>query len=125
MAHNEQLQSLSYEASADLSANQFRLVSLDANGRVQQAGANAQCVGVQQNKASALGNATEVGFSGRAKIVAGAAVAIDDQVESDATGRAITATGVGDHEVQGRALTAASAAGELVEVLLERSEFTI
>lgn len=48
-------------------------------------------------------------------VEAGAAVAVNALVVSDATGRAVTAATTG-HFIQGQALTAATAAGQYIEV---------
>lgn len=72
-----------------------------------------------------FGTSTEAGTStnfigvqgyGIAKVEAGAAVSRGDQVTSDASGRAVTAaTG---NNVAGKALQAAGAAGDIIEVYL-------
>jgi len=108
----------SYEASADLSASQFKLVELDSNGRVAITNASTdQSIGVLQNKPNALGVASEVGLlngSARLKVVAGAAVAIGAVLMADTSGRAVTGTTT--NRRVGIALTAAGAAGELLEM---------
>lgn len=117
MARQQQVQSLSLEAGADLSAAQFRVMALSSGQVVQQTSSSAQSVGVLQNNPSAQGQAAEVAYAGLVKIVAGAAVAQDALVMSDTQGRAVTATST--NRVIGQALSAAGAAGELLEVLLQ------
>ncbi|HSV29947.1 MAG TPA: capsid cement protein [Candidatus Omnitrophota bacterium] len=56
---------------------------------------------------------------GTAVAEAGAAVAADDDLITDAQGRLIPATGAGGEIVCARALSAASGAGKLLEVLLK------
>jgi len=118
MASMNKKRCLTFEAGADLSSAQFRFVKLSSGQVVQQDTAGGSCAGVLITPADAQGKAVEVACSDGqiVKIVAGAAVAQDAKVQSDASGRAITAA-TGDH-VQGTALQAASAAGEIIEVLL-------
>lgn len=107
------------EASADLSASQFRFLELDTNGRcaVVNAASEATC-GVLQNKPTALGQAAEIcGMGGTSKVVAGAALAtLGVYVTNDSTGRAIAATiGTLRH---GIVRSVAANAGELVSIEL-------
>ncbi len=67
MAFKEALVSISREASGDLSAHQFKLMQLDANGRVALADATSEIIGILQNKPSALGRLAEVGVGGVSK----------------------------------------------------------
>jgi hypothetical protein len=122
MARQQNLRGLDYEAGADLSAAQYTFMTLSSGQVVQQSSAGGSCVGVLRGTASAQGRAVTVdGDPGSVvKVVAGAAVAQDAKVSSDASGRAITA--IATHHVQGKALTAAGAAGELIEVLLQSEE---
>jgi hypothetical protein len=108
---------ISIVASGDLSANQFRAVKLDANGRTVLSGlGDLQTVGVQQDKPTALGQPSMVRISGVTKALAGGTVAIGARVTSDATGRLITATT--GNQVLGIALTAA-VVGDIFTVLLD------
>ena len=106
---------LTFEAAGDLSANQFYLVVVDGNGQVAVAGDGADAIGVLYDKPSAQGNAAQVRIGEVVQVAAGAAVSIGANVASDATGRAVTAT-TGE-QIVGKALTAASAAGQLISVL--------
>lgn len=115
MAKQNQVQSRSYEAGADLSADQFRIMTLSSGQVVRQTSSAGDSEGVLQNNPSAQGDAAEVAYAGQVKIVAGAAVAQDALVMSDTSGRAITATGSGV-KLLGKARKAAGAAGELLEV---------
>lgn len=116
MALQEKINPLTVEASADLSASQFRFVSVDSSGQLAVTGAGALTLGVLQDKPAAAGRASEVGLlngSGRLKVTAGGTVAAGDKVMSDATGRAIVAT-LANH-VNGMALKAA-VVGDLIEI---------
>lgn len=104
------------EAAADLSAHQYKLINIDGNGRVALAGNGGRVVGALQNKPNALGKPCTVMQSGISKVVAGAAVTAGADVMSDATGRAIAATAT--NRRAGVAMAAATAAGELIPVLL-------
>lgn len=118
MASMNKKRSFTFEAGADLSAAQFRFVKLSSGQVVQNDTAGGSCAGVLITPADAAGKAVEVacGPGQIVKVVAGDAVAQDAKIQSDASGRAITAAS-SDH-VQGTALQAASAAGEIIEVLL-------
>lgn len=105
---NIALLTLMVTASAALAAKRFVTVA----GAPSAAGQTA--LGVTRT-AAALGDAVAVDVVGTAQVEAGAAIAAGAAVEVGASGRAVTrTTGV----TVGRALTAASAAGETIEVLL-------
>lgn len=81
-----------------------------------RAGANAQVLGVSRVKSTKSGEDLPVDVAGVAIVVAGAAIAADAMVMSDAQGRAITHAG--NVPRAGRALAAAAAADDHVPVLL-------
>ena len=114
MAKQNQVQSRTYEAGADLSGDQFRIMTLSSGQVVRQTDVTVSSEGVLQNNPSVIGEAAEVAYAGQVKIVAGAAVAQDALVQSDTSGRAITAVALS--RVIGRARKAVAAAGELLEV---------
>jgi hypothetical protein len=58
----------------------------------------------------------QVNMLGISRVLAGAAVSVDAYVTNDATARAVTATA--GQNVLGKALTAATAAGQYIDVLL-------
>jgi hypothetical protein len=106
-----------FVAAADLSAQQFRFMRQTAAFAVNVCAASTDVpVGVLQNKPLA-GEAVDLGLIGTTKVVAGAAIAAGAEVMSDAQGRAITATGAGN-SVFGRAVSAATAAGQIIELLI-------
>lgn len=80
-----------------------------------QAGADAVCVGVARS-AGLSGERIPVDVKGTAIVEAGAAVAQGATVKSDASGQAITWATAGAKS--GIALQAATAAGQMIEVLL-------
>lgn len=118
MASMNRKRSFTFEAAGDLSAHQFKFMTLSSGQAALQTSAGGSCIGVLITPAAAQGRAVEVasGPGQIVKVLAGAAVSVGAKVQCDGTGRAIAAAS-GDH-VQGTALTAASAAGELIEVLL-------
>ncbi len=115
MAKQNQVQSRTYEAGADLSGDQFRIMTLSSGQVVRLTSSSGDAVGVLQNNPDAQGDAAEVAYAGQVKIIAGAAVAQDALVMSDTVGRAITSTGSGT-KILGKARKAVAAAGELLEV---------
>lgn len=116
MSAMEQVQSITLEAGADLSAGQFKFVLVASDGQVDLvASAGGDADGVLLNDPDAAGKAATVAYAGRVKVVAGGTVAAGAKVQSDASGDAITAAS-GDH-VLGKCLVG-GADGELIEVLL-------
>jgi hypothetical protein len=95
---------------ATAALTQFRGVT--AAGAVPAAAAAS--LGFAQN-GGAIGDAVPVVVLGTAIAEAGAAIAVGALIEIDATGRAITRSA---GAIVGRALTAAAAAGDQVEVFL-------
>lgn len=103
------------KAGEDLSSKQFYIVQLDASGDVEVGeGATDLLVGVLQNKPES-GQAATYRFGGTTKVVASAAIAIGAWVTSTAAGKAVTTTTDGD-VVVGRALEAAAADGDIIEI---------
>ena len=88
----------------------FRMVNIAG----QVVGAGETSLGVSQCNA-AIGEVAPVDALGTTEVEVGAAVALGAALESDATGRAITQD---SGEKVGRALKAASAAGQIIEMLL-------
>ena len=80
-----------------------------------QAGADANTLGVART-AGVSGDKISVDVIGTGIVEAGAAIADGAQLETDASGRVVTWATSGP--VVGRALQAAGAAGEFIEVLL-------
>jgi hypothetical protein len=102
------LLTLSVVATAALTQNR----AVTGAGAVPAAG--ARCLGFADVSA-AIGDRISVGAMGTTIAEAGAAIAVDAALELDASGRVITrSTGV----AVARALGAATAAGQMVEILL-------
>lgn len=102
--------SMSALATAAITSNRFLGMLTGAH-----CAAAAKPQGVSQY-AAAVGEAVAVDVHGTAIVEAGAAVAAGVAVKSDATGRAIAQAGAG--EIGGYSITAATAAGQKIEVLL-------
>lgn len=98
----------------------YRFVSL-SSGQAALSGAGANMVGVTAQEALVADEPIAVAeLQGVMKVEAGAAVSQDDDVASDASGRAVTA--VATNTVGGSALDAAGAAGEIIRVLLTKRQ---
>lgn len=90
MAYEIPGQQVSFQAAADLSAQQFRFVKLDANGQVAAISAVTDIpIGILQDKPAAQGRAACVMLDGISKVVGGANLAKSDQIGPDAQGRAV------------------------------------
>lgn len=97
MATYQKPHSVTIPAGANLSAEQFTFVVINSSGQVvQQTTAGGDAVGILGNKPAAAGDPAEVVIGGIMKCVLGATVAAGAKVQSDTTGRAITAA-TGDH----------------------------
>src|SRR5689334_1292939 len=117
MAVEQNLRPITIPASADLSADQYKFVSVDTNGQIVLTAAGAASAGVQQDKPTAQGDAGSVAVVGQvSKVVAGAAFNAGAKLMVDGSGRGITAT-TGNF-VNAIALEAAAGAGSVVSALL-------
>lgn len=117
MAYEVGTQFVSVPASADLSAKQFYFGTVNASGQVAVVGAALAADGVIGDKPAAQGRpcAMQTMPGQIARVMAGAAFANGALLEADATGRAVTqAAG----KILAKALAAATAAGDIVPVLL-------
>jgi len=105
------------EASADLSAQQFRAVKIGTNGAVVAGVNESNIAGILQNNPNAAGQAAIVQYKGAARAKVGAAVARGALLATDANGDLITTATQAD--VVAVALEAGSGAGSIVAVLLK------
>lgn len=115
MSYEEKLNCISLTADGDQSSNQYKFLKGDTTGVALQDSAGGACIGVLQNKPTD-GRVAEVGIFGVTKVVAGGTISLWDNIQSDATGRAATAA-TGDYS-QGIALEAATAAGQMIAMLM-------
>lgn len=121
MAFDNSVQSVSLPAAADLSAAQFKLLTVNSSGNAALAGATSLVVGVLQNKPDAAGKAATVAYAGVSKVVAGGSITAGARVTADANGAAVAAASAGD-AVLGVALATASS-GDLIPVLINPYPF--
>lgn len=112
-------------ASADLSAFQYRGVTIDSAGSAGTfanpvgAAASTPVYGILTNKPGAASRGARVCVSGVTKMEAGSAVAIGDLVlvvGQAGRGVGIAPSTAGTHWVVGRAMTRAAASGDIFEV---------
>jgi hypothetical protein len=108
---NISLLALTVPAAGALSASRF----ITQAGAYPNAGGKA--FGVTRSKADAAGDLLPVDVTGTAIVETGAAVAKDDDLMVDASGRVVPLT-VGSKFGVARAMEAAGASGALIEVLL-------
>ncbi len=102
-------------AGEDMRTKQYYAVQLDAHGKIEVAeGATDNVVGILQNKPN-TGEAAIYRFAGTSKFSASTSVAIGAWVTTEGAGQAVTTTTDGDITL-GRALEAAAAADDLIEV---------
>ncbi|HEV8642067.1 MAG TPA: capsid cement protein [Methylomirabilota bacterium] len=111
------LDTLTLIAAADLSASQYTLVRLSAARacNVASLATDSALVGVLQNKPKSGENAT-VGYLGKTKVVAGAAITVGAILSTDSSGHAITV--VSGAVAFGRALEAAGAADQIITAIM-------
>ena len=108
-------------ANADLSTHQFKVVSLQSTAGVCQLAATSilisKVVGLLQNNPK-LGDAAEVAYSGIAKAIAGTStIAVGTVLAVNTTSRVVGST-TDNVQAIGKSLTAATAIGDIISVLL-------
>ncbi len=91
MAVQESRDTRTFIAGEDLSSSQFKFVTLESDGQVDLAdAAGERCFGVLENDPAAGAEATVV-VAGQTRITCGGTVAAGAQLQTDASGDAITA----------------------------------
>lgn len=94
MSFDNNKQSITLEAGADLSAKQYFFVSVAADGQVDPTGDGVHANGVLQNDPDAAGKAATVTIGGVTQVSCGGTVTAGDNLSSDAAGEAVSsATG--------------------------------
>ena len=92
MAVTESRNTRTFIAGEDLSAAQFKFVTLESDGQVDLADlAGEQCIGIVENDPAAGAEATVV-VAGKTRVVAGGTIAAGAAVATDAAGDAVTAS---------------------------------
>ena len=105
MTYELDLLDLSLDAAADLSSDQFKLVTQNSSGQAALATtAGEKCIGVLYNKPDAANLSAQVRVQGLAKVLYGETIAVDDYLATNASGLAVVASG--DDHVVGRAMVA-------------------
>ena len=102
-------------AGEDLSADQYKIVKVDTDGKLIKTAATDEHAGIL-DCAGIEDASVRIRVDGVAKVVSGAAVATGAKVEFDANGKAITFTA---GPLVGIALTSSGADGEVISVLLK------
>ncbi len=123
MSYEMCVEAISLPAAADLSAAQFKIITVNSSGQAALANATALTVGVLQNKPTAAGQPATVAYAGVSKVLAGGNITAGARVTADANGAGITATTAGD-AVLGVAL-ASAVAGDVVAVLINPYPFAV
>ena len=91
MAVTQSRDNRTFIAGEDLSAAQFKFVTLESDGQIDLAdGAGENCIGVLLNNPTAA-NAATVAMTGKVMVKAGASIAAGAAVATDAAGDAVTA----------------------------------
>ena len=108
-----------YEAAADLSADQYKIVAIDAAEKIDLAGAGLGS-GILIDD-PALGQNGSVCVSGYAKVVAAGAINAGVRFTADASGLAVAA--VATNLVIGMTLREAAAANQVIECIVAPSTF--
>ncbi len=114
MSFNSPKLDFTVEASADLSAEQFRAVVVGASGAAV-AGADADILGILQNNPDAAGQACVVQNKGVAQAQVGGVVTRGARLSSDGSGDLVSGGG----NAIATALEAGSGAGSVIAVLLD------
>lgn len=116
MAREQNLQTLTFEAGADLSDFQYRAMVKDSSGQVSAPSAGARADGILQNAPDTQGQAASVAILGRSKAEAGAAFDADVQLTPGTNGKLVE---LGTGEVGlATSIDAATADGDVVAVIL-------
>jgi len=111
---------ISLAAGADLSSKQYTFVKMSGTGVVGAAAATDVVIGVLQN-APTSGKTAEVAISGVTKLKASAAISAGALVGVTSTGLAVAVVAGTDTTkyVYGQAITAASAANDIITVAFD------
>lgn len=121
MAYENNTESMTIPAAADLSTHQYKLMTVNSSGQAALANATALVVGVLQNKPTAAGQAATIVYGGVSKCIAAGVITAGSRVTADANGLAIAAATAGD-AVIGVAL-ATAAANDIIPVLVNPYPF--
>jgi hypothetical protein len=107
----------SLPAAADLSAKQYRFITIDASGNAAVSTLGALSAGVLQDAPAAATRAARVRPNGISKVVLGGSVTAGNPLISDANGAAVT-TATSGVDFMGIAL-ASGTSGNLIAMLIQ------
>lgn len=116
MAYEEALRCISMEAGSDLSARQYRFMTINSSKRLAVPSAGAAAQGVLQDKPDAAGRVGSLGIEGITKVEAGEAITAGDDISAGSNGLAVKAA-TGD-VVLGKAMEGASGNGAIFAMLI-------
>ena len=116
MATYENQQVHTFVSAGDLSADQFRFLTVNTDGKVQVAGAGDEVIGILLNDPDGADQAAQVGTFGISRVEAAEAIDGGKPVTPNASGQAVLA-GSGD-DVAGVVIGGAAGAGEIVSIFL-------
>jgi hypothetical protein len=120
MAHEIIANSYTRPVAADYSASQYRFMLVNSSGQWERAGDGAYAEGVLQDDPDTAGKGGSCALTGSVtKAEAGGTVTAGGLVSSDSAGRVVDVAS-GDY-VLGRAVTAATTAGERVTIIFQPS----
>ncbi len=104
------------ESAEDLRGKEFLFCGRTADGKIELCG-NGEAIAGVISEGRDTGKHTSFNTGAMLKVIAGGAIAIDDNVQSNALGQAVT----GNTNSIGKARSVAAAAGELVEIWVDRT----
>ena len=125
MAGHSPVATVSFQAAGDVAARRIVRLGASRDGEVVQADASSvttparRPIGISGEVATGSGQTLDVHIAGIADVEAGAAVTRGQAVTTDADGKAKTTAATGNFVV-GIALEAATAAGDIIPVLLSQ-----
>jgi len=117
MAFEQTVRTIDGEAGSAVTP--YRFVVLAADGQYDHAGSAQGAVdGIAMEDADAAGKVIPIALQDGCicKVEAGAAIVVGNEISTDASGRAIPVGAANGNLKHGRALEAASAAGEIVSI---------
>lgn len=122
MAFYENIKTTTFNTGADLSTKQHYFVKTDTAGEIvvcSSNGENAQGILLNKPGDDAAGTVALIEGGGKCKVVAGVAISIGDYVCTGSAGKAAVADTDTEY-VLGKALTASTADGQLITILLDK-----
>jgi len=107
----------SLPAAADLSAKQYRFITIDSSGNAAVSTRGALSCGVLQDNPAAATRAARIRPSGLSKVVTGGSVTAGQALVADANGAAVNASSA-DNAFMGIAVTG-GASGDIITMLIQ------